>query len=120
MTNLVKATQYTEEFNWMWSRRPLRHSPDNKKSAYKQWNTRLKQGRTEKDMTIGVMNYGKHMVSLGYIGTNSVKMMQTFFGPDEHFMNYQEQVAEKIAQGKPEKTKQVPLREQLTDTSWAF
>ena len=125
MPNLVKATQYSDEFEYTWKRKPKRHIPDNKKAAYRAWCTRLKQGYTERQMATGVKYYGKALAAQNRIGTEYVKMLSTFFGPDEHFMQYQEEVKPETqkpstpARGR-EQHKAISLMDQLTDKSWAL
>ena len=128
MNDLVKATQYSEEFKFTWERKPNRHIPDNKKSAYKAWCKRLKEGYTPKQMAVGVSFYGKSLAAQNRIGTEYVKMLSTFFGPDLHFMDYQEEAPKIPATSSPgvafgkrkSEHKAISLMDQLADKSWAL
>ena len=121
MKQLVKQTKnkrfdYPEEFEWIWQRRPKRSGPDNKKQAYKAFNARLKEGYTAQEMAKGMLCYGRWCVQHGVIGTQGVKMLATFLGPDHHFLDDFSIVAKTTTQD----VRQVPIEKAATDTSWAY
>lgn len=94
MTKELSVKNYSDNFEWVWQRKPKRNRPDNKKKAYKAWEARLKQGHTEREMATGVNHYGEHCDHVGAIGTPYVMMLATFLGPDLHFMDYQEKITD--------------------------
>ena len=64
---------------------PRRAGGMNWKDSERQWTARLKAGVAPKDILEGVERYRKFCEATGKIGTEYVKMPQTFIGRDEHF-----------------------------------
>lgn len=80
------SAEYPPEFEEAWKRKPRREGGNSKKAAYKQWKARLRAGATVEDLTKGMERYRKYCEAKGIIGTDKVKMMATFWGPDEHYL----------------------------------
>lgn len=76
---------YSNEFEQAWQAYPKRSGGNNKLSAFKAWNARIKQGVQPETMLAGVKRYASFMAFEGKIGTSFVKQAATFFGPDRHF-----------------------------------
>ncbi|CZW88000.1 hypothetical protein [Enterobacter asburiae] len=79
------STDYSPAFEEAWQAYPKRSGGNNKLSAFKAWNARIKQGVKPETMLEGVKRYEAFMASEGKIGTSFVKQAATFFGPDKHF-----------------------------------
>ncbi|EOX8475822.1 hypothetical protein AIT72_003985 [Salmonella enterica subsp. arizonae] len=79
------STDYSPAFEEAWQVYPKRSGGNNKLSAFKAWNARIKQGVQPETMLEGVKRYAAFMASEGKIGTSFVKQAATFFGPDKHF-----------------------------------
>ncbi|MEB0917708.1 hypothetical protein [Citrobacter freundii] len=79
------STDYSPAFEEAWQAYPKRSGENNKLSAFKAWNARIKQGVKPETMLEGVKRYAAFMASEGKIGTSFVKQAATFFGPDKHF-----------------------------------
>ena len=79
------STDYSPAFEEAWQAYPKRSGGNNKLSAFKAWNARIKQGVKPETMLEGVKRYAAFMASEGKIGTSFVKQATTFFGPDRHF-----------------------------------
>ena len=79
------STDYSPAFEEAWQAYPKRSGGNNKLSAFKAWNARIKQGVKPETMLEGVKRYAAFMASEGKIGTSFVKQAATFFGPDRHF-----------------------------------
>ncbi|HCD5807176.1 MULTISPECIES: helix-turn-helix domain-containing protein [Enterobacter cloacae complex] len=83
--NRSSKGNYSNEFEQAWQAYPKRSGGNNKLSAFKAWNARIKQGVKPETMLEGVKRYAAFMASEGKIGTSFVKQAATFFGPDKHF-----------------------------------
>ncbi|EPS1421694.1 helix-turn-helix domain-containing protein [Enterobacter hormaechei] len=83
--NRSSKENYSNEFEQAWQAYPKRSGGNNKLSAFKAWNARIKQGVKPETMLEGVKRYAAFMASEGKIGTSFVKQAATFFGPDKHF-----------------------------------
>ena len=79
------STDYSPAFEEAWQAYPKRSGGNNKLSAFKAWNARIRQGVKPETMLEGVKRYAAFMASEGKIGTSFVKQAATFFGPDKHF-----------------------------------
>ncbi|HDT2139294.1 hypothetical protein [Enterobacter asburiae] len=79
------STDYSPAFEEAWQAYPKRSGGNNKLSAFKAWNARIKQGVKPETMLEGVKRYAAFMASEGKISTSFVKQAATFFGPDKHF-----------------------------------
>lgn len=76
--------EYTDDFEEAWKLYPSR--PDNpKRSAFKAWNARLKEGVEPAELIGATARYAEHCRKEGIIGTKFVKMASTFYGPNEHW-----------------------------------
>lgn len=82
---MKSSTDYSPAFEEAWQAYPKRSGGNNKLSAFKAWNARIKQGVKPETMLAGVKRYAAFMASEGKIGTSFVKQAATFFGPDRHF-----------------------------------
>ncbi|MEG6185128.1 hypothetical protein KDV70_19800 [Citrobacter cronae] len=79
------STDYSPAFEEAWQAYPKRSGGNNKLSAFKAWNARIKQGVKPETMLEGVKRYAAFMAFEGKIGTSFVKQAATFLGPDRHF-----------------------------------
>lgn len=64
---------------------PKRAGGNPKSAAFKAWKARLKDGVTPEAMLAGVKLYSAYCRATGNTGTQYVKQVATFFGPDRHF-----------------------------------
>jgi uncharacterized protein YdaU (DUF1376 family) len=76
---------YPEAFEQVWTVYPERAGGNPKRSAFKAWSARLKDGATADDILAGVERYRRYCETMGKVGTEFVKQAATFLGPDEHF-----------------------------------
>ena len=76
---------YSVEFEQAWSAYPKRAGSNNKQSAWKAWNARIREGVSAAEMIAGVQRYAGFVLATGNTGTQFVKQASTFFGPDRHF-----------------------------------
>ncbi len=79
------STDYSPAFEEAWQAYPKRSGGNNKLSAFKAWNARIKQGVQPETMLEGVKRYAAYCLATGNTGTQYVKQAATFFGPDRHF-----------------------------------
>lgn len=78
---------YPEAFERLWCEYPQR--PNNpKKPAFKQYQRRLLEGVPILTLLGAVMNYAGQMRHGGKIGTEYVMQAQTFFGPNERWLEF--------------------------------
>lgn len=78
---------YPEAFERLWSEYPQR--PNNpKKPAFKQYQRRLLEGVPVLTLLGAVMNYAGQMRHAGKVGTEYVMQAQTFFGPNERWVEF--------------------------------
>lgn len=78
---------YPEAFERIWSEYPQR--PNNpKKPAFKQYQRRLLEGVPVLTLLGAVMNYAGQMRRAGKIGTEFILQAQTFFGPNERWLEF--------------------------------
>lgn len=77
---------YTEEFEWIWARRPPRVGTNNKLDAYKACRARIKDGHTWREMAEGLARYSRYANESKILNTRHVQMVRTFFGPAKHFL----------------------------------
>lgn len=110
-----KKGAYSDNFEWLWSRRPQRSGSDPKDRAYKAYCARISEGVSERDMAAGLSRYGAWCAATGKIGTENVLQMATFFGPSEHWANNWD-LPKRIDSGM---TKYRTVSQQLSDRSWA-
>ncbi len=81
--------EYSTEFEELWLARPRREGADSKKSAFKAYKARIRQGVGHQQLMDGIEAYRRYCEAKGLIGTDKVKMTSTFLGPDEHWkQNY--------------------------------
>ncbi|HEM8076069.1 TPA: hypothetical protein ACJJ1C_004811, partial [Enterobacter hormaechei subsp. xiangfangensis] len=66
------STDYSPAFEEAWQAYPKRSGGNNKLSAFKAWNARIKQGVKPETMLEGVKRYAAFMASEGKIGTSFV------------------------------------------------
>lgn len=77
--------EYSPEFDTAWQAYPKRAGSNNKQTAWKAWQARIRDGVRASDMLAGVERYAAYIVATGKAGTEYVKQAATFFGPDHHF-----------------------------------
>lgn len=107
--------QYSDNFEWVWMRRPRRDGGDSKANAYRKWSASIKKGYTEREMASGLIRYAKWCKARGKEGTAFVMRMETFFGPGEHFTELWE-----VRQPETASTKARSVQDGLDDRSWAY
>ncbi|EEP7419636.1 DNA-binding protein [Salmonella enterica] len=79
---------YPAEFELVWQEYPKRAGANPKKSAFKAWNARRREGVLPGDMLDGVRRYVAYLGSTHKAGSDFVQQAATFFGPDRHFENH--------------------------------
>ncbi|MEH6580164.1 MAG: hypothetical protein V7731_24180 [Amphritea sp.] len=84
-TQKKTSTDYPEEFEWIWQKRPRRQGGDSKKKTLQCCNARLKQGSTWREMAEGVRRYHKFCEATGKLNTEYTMQMTRFFGTEEQF-----------------------------------
>jgi hypothetical protein len=75
---------YPAEFDILWNAYPKRPG-SNKRNTYACYLSRLKDGCSYEAMFEGTKAYHAFCLRQGWLGTNSVKMPETFYGPARHF-----------------------------------
>ncbi|MCH0726134.1 hypothetical protein K9U74_33395, partial [Pseudomonas aeruginosa] len=83
-----ERSEYSEDFNRFWSEYPRRHRSGAKKPAWKAWKARLRAGATVEDLIQAAKNYHAEMAGKGNVGTEFVKLPETFIGPNDHWREY--------------------------------
>ncbi|BCA91914.1 replication protein [Vreelandella aquamarina] len=81
------ATPYPDDFEAAWSAYPKRAGGNPKKSAFKAWSARRKQGVPAATMQAGVERYAKYIRAKGDERTEFVMQAQRFFGPNAEYDN---------------------------------
>lgn len=76
---------YSPDFESAWLAYPKRAGSNNKQTAWKAWQARIREGVRSADMQAGVQRYATYIVATGKAGSEYVKQAATFFGPDHHF-----------------------------------
>ena len=76
---------YTEGFERFWSAYPKRLGTNSKKSAFKSWKARLREGVSADDLIRAASCYATACIAAKKIGTEYVKQAATFLSPDEHW-----------------------------------
>jgi hypothetical protein len=75
---------YPAEFDLLWNAYPKRPG-SNKRNTYACYLSRLNDGCSYEAMFEGTKAYHAFCLRQGWLGTNSVKMPETFYGPARHF-----------------------------------
>ncbi|WP_414454403.1 helix-turn-helix domain-containing protein [Enterobacter roggenkampii] len=83
--NRSSKENYSNEFEQAWKAYPKRAGGNSKAAAWKAWKARIKDGVTTVAMLHGVNRYAAYVRATGSAGTQYVKQVATFFGPDRHF-----------------------------------
>lgn len=78
-------TTYPDDFEALWAAYPRRSGGNNKRSAFRQYTARLREGHTHAEMLAGVERYAEYVRSEGKEWTPYVKLAATFLGRDCHF-----------------------------------
>ncbi|EAZ2247997.1 DNA-binding protein [Salmonella enterica] len=78
---------YPTEFELVWQEYPGRTGANPKKSAFKAWNARRREGISPEVMLDGVRRYAVFLRATGKLGSEFVQRASTFFGPDRNFEN---------------------------------
>lgn len=81
------ATPYPDDFEAAWSAYPKRAGGNPKKSAFKAWSARRKQGVPAETMQAGVERYAAYIQAKGDDRTEFVMQAQRFFGPNAEYDN---------------------------------
>jgi len=79
------ASQYPEEFEWIWKNKPARIGSNPKKKAFNACRARIKEGATWRELAEGMQRYTAHCKTEQKLNSQYVMQLATFFGPDEHF-----------------------------------
>lgn len=79
-------SEYTPEFEKLWSEKPQRQGANPKRKAFQAYRARLKENATPEEMLAGLQRYRKHLEEQQKMNTPYVMQMATFLGPDEHFL----------------------------------
>ena len=80
---LAKKNDYPPEFEEVWAEYPAERQ-GTKRTAYKAWHARIKQGVEPNEILLGLRRYLAHAAAIG-TETKYLRLASTFFGPDEHF-----------------------------------
>lgn len=78
---------YPDGFEAVWREYPKREGSNSKASAFKAWKARLRDGIPEKTMFEAVLRYRTYCQAKKIIGTEFVKLAQTFLGTNHEFEN---------------------------------
>lgn len=81
------ASSYPDDFEAAWLAYPKRAGGNPKKSAFKAWSARRKQGVSAETMQAGVERYAAYIQSKGDDRTEFVMQGQRFFGPNAEYEN---------------------------------
>lgn len=79
--------KYPDEFETLWREYPRREGSNSKAGAFKAWKARVRDGVHETTMLEAVLRYRAYCQSKKIIGTEFVKLAQTFLGPNHEFEN---------------------------------
>ncbi len=75
---------YTPEFEAAWAAYPRRAGGNPKKSAYRCWRARVRQGASEDELEQGVVRYARFCDATGKTGSEFVMQASRFFVSDDH------------------------------------
>ena len=78
---------YPDCFEEVWSAYPNRSRP-NKAGAYKKYRARRKEDISHEDLLTAATNYHKECKKQDKLGGQYVKAAKTFFGPQDHWLDY--------------------------------
>lgn len=81
-------TTYTDEFLEFWKHYPDRMGGNPKRSAFKNWQKRVKDGVKPADLIRAARGYCSELSDMKKIGTEFVMQAQTFLGPNERYVEY--------------------------------
>lgn len=84
-TPVSRKNEYPDDFEATWRTYPKRAGGNPKRSAFKAWSARIKNGATTEEILLGVERYRKFIAATGKQNTEFVMQAATFFGPDERF-----------------------------------
>lgn len=84
-TPVSRKNDYPDDFEATWRTYPKRSGGNPKRSAFKAWSARIKDGATTDEILLGVERYRKFVAATGKQNTQFVMQAATFFGPDERF-----------------------------------
>lgn len=102
-----KKSEYTDEFEWLWSNYPERSGgKGDKRKAFQNCQARIKEGEDWKTLARFMKAYEEHCKKEGKLGTGYVLQFTTFFGPGER---YKDDYSEKAAQPKPGEQKKTGM-----------
>lgn len=76
---------YPDSFQRAWAAYPKRAGGNPKKTAYRCWRARVREGASEDELERGVARYAAYCDAIGKTDTEYVKQASTFLGPDEHW-----------------------------------
>lgn len=80
------TSEYPDDFEVTWKEYPKRLGGNPKKGAFKAWKARVNAGADPLDILDGVKRYAAFCKADKKVGTQYVMQAQTFFGPDEHYL----------------------------------
>lgn len=80
-----RSVEYPADFEAMWAKYPKRAGGNPKKSAFKAWKARRREGVPALDLEKAAEHYAAELRLSRKLGTEYVKQAATFFGPDEHW-----------------------------------
>lgn len=79
--------KYPEEFETLWRDYPKRSGSAGKAGAMKAWRARCREGISPETMLGAVRRYSSYCEGKGIVGTEFVKLAQTFLGTNHEFDN---------------------------------
>lgn len=90
------SSDYTDEFEQAWKEYPKRSGANNKRAAFKAWSARIRSGVAAEQMLSGVRAYSKLIDADKTIDRRYVMMASTFFGPNEKYKDFNEDMLKGI------------------------
>jgi hypothetical protein len=79
-----KGEDYTDDFEFFWMLYPRKKE---KRAAFKNWQTRLKEGHTADELITAAKHYAQECTALG-TAEKFIKHAKTFLGPSKPFLDY--------------------------------
>lgn len=84
-TSAKKGDDYSPEFEELWNQYPAREGGNNKRTAYRSYCARRKEGVEHSKLMEATAAYKTECLKGGKIGTPYVKQAATFFGANRHY-----------------------------------
>ena len=82
----MPRNSYPETFHAFWEAYPARCGGNPKRSAFKAWNARIREGFDPQQMIHGAKSYAAYCDAMEQTRTPYVMQAATFLGPDHRFL----------------------------------